>query len=132
MQDEFAFATRIAGIHHGTDVLTKQELLQQLIAATIVAFTLDDFQNIVANRPIKLLGQNRQILQRPAFELRIDILRVLESDQVANGRADHPLVIFEDLPDLRHFQCLGEILRHGRLFRDDEGLGAGSGGFGVD
>ena len=55
MQDEFAFAARIASIHHGTDVFTKQQLLQQLIAAAIVAFALDDFQNIVANRPIKLL-----------------------------------------------------------------------------
>ena len=132
MEDQLAFASGVAGVDDGADVFAGQQFLEELEAVAVVTLADDDLEDARAGGAVEVVGQDRQVLERPALELLVKVLRVIQSDDVADRRADHPAVVLEvvagGLGDLEHLRQVG---RDGRLFGDDEGLGAGgSGGFG--
>jgi hypothetical protein len=135
MEDQLAFPAGVAGVHDFADVRSGEELLQQLEAVAVVTLADDDLQDAGAGGAVEVIREDGQILQRPALELLVEVLRVVEADDVADRGADHPLVVLEvvtgGLGHLGHLEHLRQIGRDGRLLGDDEGLGAGgSGGFG--
>ena len=132
MEDQLAFAAGVAGVHDFADVGSGEELLQQLEAVPVVPFADDDLQDAGAGGAVEVVREDREVLEGPALELLVEVLRVVEADDVTDGRTDHPLVVLEvvtgGLGDLEHLRQIG---RDGRLLGDDEGLRAGgSGGFG--
>ena len=132
MEDQFAFAAGIAGVHDFADVGSGEQFLEQLETVAVVTLADDDLQDAGAGGAVEVVREDRQVLEGPALEFLVEVLWVVEADDVTDGRADDPLVVLEVVAGgLGHLEHLRQIGRDGRLLGDDEGLRAGgSGGFG--
>ena len=129
VEDEFAFAAGVAGVDDRADVGAAQELLEELVAVPVVALADDGLEDVGAGRAIELDRVDREVLEGPAFELGIDVIRIHEANHVADGRTDHPLVVLEVIAGgFRHLEDLGQIGRHRGLLGNDQDLGTGGGG----
>ena len=129
MEDEFTFAAGIAGVNDCADVRAVQELLQQFIAVSVVTLADDGLEDVGAGGAVELDRINREILEGPALEFRIDVIRIHEAYHVADGRTDHPLLVLEVIAGgLGYLEDLSQIRRYRGFLGDDEDLGTGGGG----
>ena len=129
VEDEFPFAAGIACVDDCADVRAVQELLQQLVAVTVVTLADDSLEDIGAGGTVELGRINREILEGPALEFRIDVIWIHEAYHVADGRTDHPLLVLEVIAGgLGYLEDLSQIRRYRGFLGDDEDLGTGGGG----
>src|SRR5437763_1760353 len=74
-EDELTLAARVAGVHDQLDVVVAHELVDRL--ELLLGPLVDRDQ-------LELLGQDRQVGEPPALELRVVLVRSRESHQVAD------------------------------------------------
>ena len=85
VEDKFTFATGIAGVDDRADVGAVEEFLEQLVAVAVVTLADDGLEDVGAGSAVELDRINREILEGPALELRVDVIRVDQAHHVTDG-----------------------------------------------
>ena len=124
-EDQLALAPRVARVDDLLDV----------VAAQLVAHDLHLLLGaLVAHDELELARDDRQVGHPPLLELVVVLVGLGELDEVADGPGDDVLGALQPAGGLvprsgvlleRTGQHAGEVLAHGRLLGDDEGLGHG-------
>ncbi len=111
VEDQLAFAARVTGVDQAGDVLPLDQPGEQLEAVLCLLDRLD-----------REVGRDhRQVGEGPLAALDLELLGHGELEKVADGRRQDVVVGLEVVLLFREAaQRTGDVLRDGRLFRDDQ------------
>ena len=114
-ENQLAFAAGVGGAHHRRHFGRVQDLAHYF---ELRLSLLVDHQ-----RPV--VRQHGEQIAPPVLPLRLDLVRLRQRHQVADGPSDHVAVAVQiSLPLFRGAQHARDVARHGRLFRQDGHAGA--------
>jgi hypothetical protein len=113
-EDQLALAPGVAGVHHGVDVVARQQLLDRPDALALPGLA----------PVLEPLGEDRQGVQRPALVAGIDLLGREELVEVTDGEGDDVVVALEVAVVVGEAaQRTRNVPGDARLLGDDEGFG---------
>ena len=114
LEDEFAFASRVAGIDHFADILAGEKFFQD--AKLVLRFLAGD--------KIEVGGQDGEIFEGPLAADDFEAVGLLNFEEVAHGvRNNHDLTLVVAFLFFEFAEGLGKVASHTGLFCDDEGFG---------
>jgi hypothetical protein len=116
IEDQFAFAARVAGVDQAADILALDQLAEQLEAR----------RGLLDRREREVRRDDRQVGEGPFAAFDLEFLGTGQLEQVTDRRREHEVFAFEVVVVLGETpQRLGDVGGDGGFFGNDQLLGHG-------